>query len=122
MLDLEANHLAGAQAAAIAETEHHPDLEGPGHRQQPFGLVRAHDERQLLRLLEVIDLGGEIVPPERDTKQEPHPGHDAVAIADAQPALDQVQLEAAYSVGGGGVGRALEIGGEPLAAVDVAPL
>jgi hypothetical protein len=70
----------------------------------------------------VINLGGEIVPPERDTQQEPHPGHDAVAIADAQSALDQVQLEAADIVGGGGVGRALEIGGEPLAAVDVAPL
>jgi hypothetical protein len=70
----------------------------------------------------VINLGGEIVPPERDTQQEPHPGHDAVAIADAEPALDQVQLEAADIVGGGGVGQALEIGGKPLAAVDVAAL
>jgi hypothetical protein len=45
MLDLEANHLAGAQAAAIAETERHPHLDVPRRRQQPLGLVRAHDER-----------------------------------------------------------------------------
>jgi hypothetical protein len=27
MLDLEANHLARAQAAAVAETEHHPHFD-----------------------------------------------------------------------------------------------
>jgi hypothetical protein len=48
-------------------------------------------------------LSGEIVPPERHTQQEPHPGHDAVTIADAEPVLDQVQLEPADIVGGGGI-------------------
>ena len=42
-----------------------------------------------------VDLGGQIVPPQRDAEQKPHPRHDPVAIAGAQPALDQVQLEAA---------------------------
>ena len=98
------------------------DLEVARHGQQPLGLLRAHHQRQLLRLLEVVDLGGEIVPPQRDAEQEPHPGHDPVAIADAQPALDQMQLEAADIVGRRGVGRALQEGGEPPAAVDVASL
>jgi hypothetical protein len=66
--------------------------------EQALGLLRAHDERQSLRLLEVVDRGGEIVPPQRDAKQIPHSGQDPVAIADAQPAPDQVQLEAASAV------------------------
>jgi hypothetical protein len=68
----------------------------------------------------VVDLGGQIVPPQRDVEQKPHPGHDPVAIADAQPALDQMQLEAADDVGARRVGRPAEKCGEPLAAVDVA--
>src|SRR6516165_6676973 len=32
MLDLEPNHLASAQATAIAETQQHADLEAAGHR------------------------------------------------------------------------------------------
>jgi hypothetical protein len=67
----------------------------------------------------VIDLGREIVPPQRDAEQKPHAGHDAISIADAQPALDQVQLEQAYIVGRGSVGRVLQERREPLAAVDV---
>src|SRR5450432_3527443 len=35
VLNLQPDHLAGAQAAAIAETEQHADLEAAGHRQQP---------------------------------------------------------------------------------------
>jgi len=47
----------------------------------------------------VVDLGRQIVPPQRDAEQELHPGHDPVAIADAEAALDQVQLKAANVVG-----------------------
>jgi hypothetical protein len=64
----------------------------------------------------------EILPPQRDAEQEPYPGHDAVAIADAEAGFDQVQLEAAYFVGGGRVGRALQERREQLAAVYVAAL
>src|SRR6516225_1709145 len=67
-------------------------------------------------------LGGEIVPPQRDAEQKPHPRHDPVAIADAQPALDQVQLEAADVVSCRRVGRAPQERGEAPAAVDVASL
>ena len=31
-----------------------------------LGLLRAHHQRELLRLLEVVDLGGVNVPPQRD--------------------------------------------------------
>src|SRR5262245_47819920 len=71
---------------------------------------------------EVVHLGGEIVPPQRDAEQKPHPRHDPVAIADAQPALDQVQLEAADVVSCRRVGRALQERGQAPAAVDVASL
>src|SRR6516225_9509857 len=67
-------------------------------------------------------LGGEIVPPQRDAEQKPHPRHDPVAIADARPALDQVQLEAADVVSCRRVGRAPQKRREAPAAVDVASL
>ena len=62
-----------------------PEAAGLGKR--PLGLIGAQDERQLLLLLEVVDLGRQIVPPQRDAKQELHPGHDAVADAE----IDQVE-------------------------------
>src|SRR5215472_18794093 len=64
-----------------------------------LGLARAYGEGQPLRLLAVVDLGREIVPPQRDAEQELHPAHDAVAIADAEKGFNQVQLEAANVVG-----------------------
>src|SRR5215831_18004223 len=119
---LEPDNLAGAKPTAIAEGEHHLIPEAVGHGKQPLRFVGAHGERQPLRLLEVKDLGREIVPPQRDAEQKLHPGHDPVAIADAQTALDQVQLKAANVVGGGRVGRALQERRKPPAAVDVAAL
>jgi hypothetical protein len=104
----EPNDLPRAQPAAIAERQHDVHLEIARHGEQPLGLLRAHDQRQLLRLLEVVDLGGEIVPPQRDAQQKPHPGHDPVAIGDAQPALHEVQLEAADVIGCRRIGRALQ--------------
>ena len=40
--------------------------------------------------------GRQIAATERDAEQEPHPGHDPIAVADARPALDQVQLKSAH--------------------------
>jgi hypothetical protein len=45
----------------------------------------------------VPNLGRQIVATERDAEQEPHPGHDPIAVADACPALDQLQLKSASS-------------------------
>src|SRR5205814_8134674 len=83
MLDLQPDHLAGAQAAAIAETEQHAGLEARGHGQQAPRLVRAHHLRYLLRLAEVIALGGKIQSPQRHAQQSHKPEPDAVAAADA---------------------------------------
>jgi hypothetical protein len=47
-------------------------------------------------LLDVPNLGRQIVATERAAEQEPHPGHDPIAVADARPALDQVQLKSAH--------------------------
>jgi hypothetical protein len=54
MLDLKPDYLARAQSAAIAETEQNAALETAGDSQQALGLVRAHHQRDLLRLAEVI--------------------------------------------------------------------
>src|SRR5262252_10959409 len=116
----EPDNLAGPKPTAIAEGEHHVIPEAAGHGKQPLGLIGAQDERQLLLLLEVVDLGREIVPPQGDAKQELHPGHDAVAVADT--GFNQVQLEAADVIGGGRVGRALQERRKPPAAADVAAL
>ena len=67
---LEADDLARTQTTAIAEREHEADLESAGHGQQPLGLVPAHDQGELLRLLQVVDLGGKIVPPVTSVPQQ----------------------------------------------------
>jgi hypothetical protein len=63
MLALEPHDLARPQSAAIAKTEHHANLEAAGHRQQSLHLVRAHHQRKLLRLADVIDLFGQVQSP-----------------------------------------------------------
>jgi hypothetical protein len=122
MLDLEPDHLAGAQTAAIAETEECADLEVAGDGQQAPRLVRAHHQRYFLRLTDVIDLGGKIQSPQCHAKQEPQPSHDAVAIADAHAGLGQVQLGPADILHRRRIGRATEKRGKSLAAMNVAPL
>src|SRR4029077_15389725 len=122
MLDLQPDHLAGAQAAAIAETGQGADLEIAGDSQQAPRLVRAHHQRYLLRLTDMIDLSGKIQSPQCHAKQKPHPGHDAVAIADAHTGLGQVQLEAPDILSRRRVRGAIEKCGKPLAAVNVASL
>src|SRR6202049_1916627 len=122
MLDLEPDHLAGAQPAAIAETEQCASLEAAGDGQQAPRLVLAHHQRDLLRLTDVIDLGGKIQSPQRHAEQEPQPGHDAVAIANAYTSLGQAQLETADVIRRGRVGRSLEKRSKTFAAADVAPL
>ena len=71
MLDLEPHHLACAQAAAVAETEHHARLQTVGNRQQALGFIRAYHQGYLLRGAQVIDLGGEVETPQCHPKQEP---------------------------------------------------
>jgi hypothetical protein len=122
MLDLQPDHFAGAQAATIAETEQRADLEAAGDGEQAPRLVRAHHQRDLLRLTDVIDLVRQIQSPQGHAEQEPQPGHDAVAIADAHAGFGQVQLEAADILGRGRVGGAMKKHGKPLAAANVAPL
>src|SRR5712692_1149536 len=122
VLDLQPDHFAGAQAAAIAETEQHTHLEAAGDRQQPPRLVLAHHQWDLLRFTDVIDLRCKVQSPQRHAKQEPQPGHDPVAIADARARLREVQLEPADVLRRGGIRRPLEKRSEPLAALNMAPL
>ena len=63
------------------------NLEIPRHGQEALGLVLAHHQRDLLGFFDVIDLGRKIQSPQRHAEQEPEPGHDAVAIADARAYL-----------------------------------
>src|SRR5208337_3972550 len=122
VLDLEPHHLAGAQAAAVAETEHYAGLEAVGNRQQPLRFIRTYHQWNFLRRAQVIHLGSEVQTPERHPEQEAQPGHDDVAGADAHAALGQVQLEPADVLERGRLGRSLQKRRKPLAAADVAPL
>jgi hypothetical protein len=70
----------------------------------------------------VIDLGGKIQSPQCHAQQEPQPGHNAIAIANAHADLGQVQLEAPDILSRRRVGGAVEKYSKPLAAVNVAPL
>src|SRR6476619_6548278 len=101
VLDLQPDHLAGAQAATIAETKQRADLEVVDDGEQSPRLVPAHHQRDLLGLADVIDLGRKIQSPQRHAKQEPQPGHDAVAVADAHTRLRKVELELANVLGCG---------------------
>src|ERR1700693_6631655 len=117
MLALRSAHFAGAQAAAISEAQNDAGLEARRDRQQATRLVRTYHLWDLLGLAKVIDLGRKIQPPQRHAHQELHPGHDAIAIADAYAALDQVQLESADVIRCGCVGGALLKCSEPCANV-----
>src|ERR1700730_8245443 len=105
VLDLEPHRLAGAQPAAIAETEHHASLEAVGNREQALGFIRTYHQWNLLRGAQVIHLGGEVKPPQRHPEQEAQPGHDDVAGADAHARLRQLQLEPADVLERGRLGR-----------------
>src|ERR1700757_2021196 len=122
VLDLEPHDLARPQSAAVAEAEQNARLEACGHRQQSLDLVDAHHQRELLRLTNVVDLLGKVQSPQRDAKQEPQPGHDAVAGANAHARLGQVQLEPADILQGGCIRRPLQKRGKPLAGANVASL
>src|SRR5216684_2060471 len=122
VLDLEPDHLAGTQAAAIAEAEQYAHLEAAGDREQAARLVLAHHQRNLLRLAEVINLGRKVRPPQCYAEQELHPGHNAVAIADAHGRLGQVQLETTNVIRCGRIGRSLQKCSETPAVVDVTSL
>lgn len=56
MLDLQPDDLAGAQAAAVAETEQRPDLKVVGDGLQTPRFVQAHHQWNLLRLADVVAL------------------------------------------------------------------
>src|ERR1700687_2266352 len=122
VLDLQPDHLAGAQPAAVAETEQHAHLEAARDREQAPGLVLAYHQRNLLRLTEVINLGRKIQSPQRHAKQEPQPGQDAVAIADARARLGKMQLKPADILRRGRVRGPFEKRRKSLAAANMAPL
>jgi len=92
---------------ACYEAECHAGFEARGDGQQATRLVRTHHLRYLLRLTEMIDLGGKIQPPQRHAEQEPRSGHDAVAIANTHARLGQVQLEQPNVLGCSRVGGPL---------------
>src|ERR1700730_5148166 len=116
------HHLAGPQPATIGQRKHRSRLQARRHGQDTLDLLRAQHRRQPLGLLDVPNLGRQIVATERDAEQEPHPGHDPIAVANARPALDQVQLKSAHHVGRCRIGRAFKPGSETLATVNVAAL
>jgi hypothetical protein len=106
--------LARPQSGAVTEAQKQAVAQRVGHRQEAPGLVLAERERHLLRLVEMIDLGRQIVPAQRHPEQEAQARHGGIAGDDADFGLGQMQLESTDVVGGRRVGRALQPGCEPL--------
>ena len=67
------HHLARPQPAAIAERQHRSCTSGSSPWSAAAWPPPARHRRQLLRLLEVPDLGRQIVPPQRDAGTETSP-------------------------------------------------
>jgi hypothetical protein len=99
MLDLEPHDLARTQSGAIAKAQQQTVPERAGHRQQAFRLVLIEDHRNLLRLLDVVDLEREIVPPQRHAEQEAQARHGGIARDGANTGLGKMQLEQTDVVG-----------------------
>src|SRR5215471_18929584 len=74
-----------------------PTVETKNPRAQKLAALRLHDADDHLRTVDVARR--QIVARQRDAEQEPHPGHDPIAVADARTALDEVQLERRTSSG-----------------------
>src|SRR5262249_41908643 len=70
----------------------------------------------------MIDLGRNLQSPQGHAKQEPHPGHDAVAVTDARADLGKMQLKLADVLARCRLRRSLEKRGKSPAACDMAPL
>ena len=120
--DLELDGLADAQAGAVADRQQHARLQVAGHGDEPRRLLGAQDLRDPRRLLDVVDLVGQIEPTHGDAEQEPEARHRAIARLDRGARRHQVQLEGSHLVDGGRVGRSLQPGCEPPAGADVADL
>ena len=114
VLDLEPDDFAGAQAGAVAEAQHQPVAQAPAIASSRFASSWTQDQRNLLRLLEVENLGRQIVPAQRDAEQEAQPGHGGVARHDANAGLGQMELEQPDLVGRRRIGRALQPGRKSL--------
>jgi hypothetical protein len=120
--DPQPDHLASPETAAIGQCEHHPQLQCLCRGEEALDLIRAHHRRDLARLADLIELGRNVAPAQRHPQQELHTRHDAIAIADGEPAPGQIQLEATDGIGAGSLRRASEKSGKPLAAADIMPL
>ena len=90
--DLGTDNLTSSETAAIGQRQHRPGLERDGACQQMTRLALAEHQRHSLGLAQMIDLSRKIMTAKCYAKQKLHTCHDAVAIADAGTALDQVKL------------------------------
>jgi hypothetical protein len=70
MPDPQPQDFAGAQPRAITQAEQQPVAQRIGTRQQTFGLVLIKDQRDFLRLLQMINLRRQIVSAQGHTEQE----------------------------------------------------
>ena len=117
--DLERHHLGGAQAAAIGKAQQQPVLEAGSSIQQAPDLLGAEHQRDLLRLGHVLDLIRHLRASQRHPEQEGDPGHRAIAGADADTLLGQMQLEETNVLGRCRIGRAAQKRRQLAAATDV---
>lgn len=116
------DNFARTHPAAIGKRQHHARLKARCHGQDAFNLIAAQDKRYLHRLLEAENLGHKIVPSQGDPEQKLHPGHRAIARADAGAGLNQMLLEIADVIWLRCLWRTPKPGRKPLARPQVSDL
>jgi hypothetical protein len=108
IVDLQRHHLRGAQPGAVGHRQGRLVLQPRGRLQKPLDLLATEHGRQLTRLVHMAHLGHQLAAPEGDIEEELQCRDRRVQASALNPALDQIELEAAQILRRGRRGRTLE--------------
>src|SRR3990167_5852153 len=111
--DLQHRHFGGPQASAIRNGQCGLVLQAVGRAKQKHNFVTAEDNGQGARILDRIELAGEIRAINGVREKEPQRRNDAVHGRDANARLALFNLELPELFYGRSIGRAPKICGEP---------
>jgi hypothetical protein len=102
--DLQRDHLAHAQAGAIGDGRRRLALEVRRCGDEPGYLIAAEHHRQRVRHAYGLHPGHQLSSAERDVEEELQSGEGGIERDGRGALIDQIQLEAAQILDGGGVG------------------
>lgn len=117
--DLEPANLAGAQAGAVSHRQRRLVLDVARRGNQRCGLLHAQHDGHGARQLDRLHPGHQLAAAQGDVEEELQPRQRRVGRDGRGAGIDQVQLEVAQVLDGGGVGRALKELGQLANGADV---